>query len=451
MTTPNYTKKKMKYDNWQKAILKAEGDILANKGRQIGGTTIFSHKIAEYLRNNPKHQVIVVSLTEDQAQLIIIMILDYLQKNCKEQVQKGKNKPTKSRVWLKNGAHVISRPVGNTGDAVRGFTGNVLYIDEASGMPELMWKAAMPVLMTTAGQIWMSSTPRGKFIGNSAKKNFYYKCWENPDNKWQVFDNHSEQVVREREISDDWTEEKRNKAMKFLENQKLILTDMEYRQEYMGEFLDDNRQWFEDELIQSCMTEERPDTIKKDAIYFLGVDVARMGEDESTFEIFELRDNNHLYQIENQITKKTTLPQTFEHIKQLHRLYDFSRIFIDSEGIGVGVFDWLMFDDDTKSITEAIDNSKQIMDKDGKTRKLQKTLKYSHFKMMMETGKLHLLDDSNIFQSFKSVQFAYTNDSLGTRHLKIFGNYTHIAEGSTNAGWGEKSKHLKLEVHSIKV
>ena len=88
---------------------------------------------------------------------------------------------------------------------------------------------------------------------------------------------------------------------------------------------------------------------------------------------------------------------------------------------------------------------------DGGKRKLQKTLKYSHFKMMMEIGKVHLLKDSNIFQSFKSVQFAYTNDNLGVRHLKIFGNYTHIAEGSTNAGWGEKSKHLNLSGYSIPI
>mgnify|MGYP003656983663 FL=1 len=91
------------------------------------------------------------------------------------------------------------------------------------------------------------------------------------------------------------------------------------------------------------------------------------------------------------------------------------------------------------------------MSKDGKTRKLQKTLKYSYFKMMMETGKLHLLDEPSIFQSFKSVQYAYTNDSLGTRHLKIFGNYTHIAEGATNGAWGAKTKHLNLSVYSIKI
>jgi len=70
---------------------------------------------------------------------------------------------------------------------------------------------------------------------------------------------------------------------------------------------------------------------------------------------------------------------------------------------------------------------------------------------MMETGKIHLLKDASIFQSFKSVQYAYTNDNLGVRHLKIFGNYTHIAEGSTNAGWGSKYKDLSMKVYSIKV
>jgi len=441
----------MKYDDWQKKVLEQEGDILVNTGRQVGKTMTFSHKIANYLLDNPKHQVIVVSLTEDQAQLIIIMVLDYLQKNFKTKVQKGAKKPTKSRVWLKNGAHVISRPVGTTGDAVRGFTGNVLYIDEASGMPEMMWKASMPTLATTGGQIWMSSTPRGKFIGGTAEKNFFFKCWENYEERWKVFNTNTEQVYKEREINEDWTQIQKDKALKFLENQKKLLSDMEYRQEYLGEFLDDNRQWFEDDLIRSCMTEERPGRIVKGENYVLGIDVARMGEDESSFEIFKITSKGHLYQVENLITKKTTLPQTYEHIKHLNDLYDFAKIFIDSVGIGVGVFDWLMVDDDLKYKVEAVDNSKEIIDTDGKTRKLQKTAKYTKAKMLMETGKIHLLNDSNIFMSFKSTQFAYTNDSLGTRHLKIFGNYTHICEGVTNAIIGEKYKDLNLRVYSISV
>ena len=432
----------MKYDKWQKEILEAKGDLLANTGRQVGKTTVFAHKIGNYLINNPNTQVIVISLTEDQAKLIIVMVLDYLERTVKQDIQKGKNKPTKSRIWLKNKAHVISRPVGNTGDAVRGFTGDVLYIDEASGMPEMMWKAAMPTLMTTGGEIWMSSTPRGKFIENTNKKNFFFKCWENHDEKWQIFNISSHQAMKDREISGDWTIEKRDKALKFIQDQKQLLTEMEFSQEYEGIFLDDVRQWFEDDLIRSCMTEERPNRIDKNKTYFLGIDVARMGEDESTFEIFELR-NNQLYQVENQITKKTTLPQTFEHIKELNLLYGFQRIFIDSVGIGVGVFDWLMADDDTRHIVEAIDNSQQVITADGRTRKLQKTLKYSHMKMLMETNKLHLLDDPGIFESIKSTQYAYSNDSLGKRHLKIFGNYTHICEGLANAAWGLKRKELE--------
>ena len=110
-----------------------------------------------------------------------------------------------------------------------------------------------------------------------------------------------------------------------------------------------------------------------------------------------------------------------------------------------------MYDDDTKSVTEAIDNSRQIMSKDGKTRKLQKTLKYSHIKMLMETGRIHLLQDTNIFQSFKSVQYAYTNDNLGVRHLKIFGNYTHIVEGIIRALILAKGKSLNPWISSFSI
>lgn len=438
----------MKYDPWQKQVLDAEGDLLVCTGRQVGKTTTFSHKIANYMLKHPKARIIVVSLTEDQAQLIIVMVLDYLERNHKKLIKKGKFKPTKSRVYLTNGANVISRPVGTTGDAVRGFTGDVLYIDEASGMPEMMWKAAMPTLMTTGGQIWMSSTPRGKFTSNGTDKNFFFKCWENQEDRWQVFNISSEEVIQNREITHEWTQEKHDKALKFLKNQKAILSEMEYRQEYMAEFLDDNRQWFDDELIISCMTAQRPEYIIKES--FLGVDIARMGEDESTFEIMDF-DGSTLTHIENQITKKTTLTDTTSHIIQLDKIYDFDKIFLDDEGIGIGVLDMLLDEEQTKNKTIGINNSKQVIDKDGRTKKLQKTLLYSNLKMLMEKGKIKLLDDPNVFQSLKSVQYAYSNDSLGVRHLKIFGNYTHIAEGLVRAAWCIKYKHLNFKIYTIKV
>jgi len=442
----------MKYDPWQQDMINDESKyILLCKGRQIGGTTTFAEKAVKWMKEKKKN-ILVGSITEEQAKLVILMVKNILLANGDKNLiaTAKKDKPTLDRVTLKNGAWIRSRPVGVMGDAFKGFTADVNWFNEMSKWPELAFVAIMPTLLTTGGEMWGDSTPFGKYINGKTKKTFFFKCFENLDNKWKVYYKTSEDVMKNRTLTDYWTAERRDASLKFLEDQKAQISDMEYKQEYLGLFMDEINQWFEDDLTISCQTLDRPNSIQKDKIYLLGVDVARMGEDESTFEIYELI-GDELYQRENQITTKTTLPQTFKHIKGLHSLYDFSKIFIDSEGLGVGVFDWLMDDDDTKQVTEAIDNSKQIIDKDGKTKKLQKTLKYSHFKMLMETGKVHLLKDDNIFQSFKSVQYAYTNDSLGTRHLKIFGNYTHIVEGSTNAGWGQKSKDLNLVVHSIKV
>ena len=441
----------MEYDDWQQDIINDESkNILCCKGRQIGATTTFAKKAAKWMIEK-KATILVGSITEEQAKLVIVMVKEVLMKDAKKLIGEGKNKPTLDKVILKNGAWIRSRAVGTMGDAFKGFTADINWFNEMSKWPELAFISIMPTLLTTGGGMWGDSTPWGKFINGTTKKTFFFKCFENLNNRWKVYYKTSPEVIKNRKITETWTEEIRDASLKFLKDQEGEMDKDSFAQEYLGIFQDEVNQWFEDELIRTCMTEERPNKIEKNAIYFLGVDVARMGEDESTFEIFKLTEKGHLYQVESQITKKTTLPQTFEHIKQLHSLYEFSKIFIDSGGIGVGVFDWLMYDDDTKYETEAIDNSKQIIDKDGKTKKLQKTLKYSHAKMLMETGKIHLLDEANIFQSFKSVQFAYTNDNLGTRHLKIFGNYTHIVEGIVNAAWGEKCKHLNLSVYSIKV
>ena len=440
----------MKYDPWQEEVINDPSKyILICKGRQIGATTTFAQKSVKRMIEK-KTSILVGSITEEQAKLVIIMVKDLLLKNYKEKISK-KIRPTLTQVTLKNGSIIRSRPVGILGDAFRGFTANVNWFNEASKWPELAFTSIMPTLMTTGGDIWADSTPFGKYVNGTTKKTFFFKCFENLDNRWKVYYKTSPEVIKEREITGEWTEKKREASLKFLKDQEELLSKLEFSQEYLGLFMDEVNQWFEDDLIISCMKEKRPNKITKDKEYYLGVDVARMGEDESTFEIFERQENNHLYQIENQITTKTKLNETFEHIKQLNKLYNFENILIDSEGIGVGVFDWLMFDDETKNITISIDNSKQIINKDGKEKKLQKTLKYSWFKMMMEKGMIHLLNDSNIFQSFKSVQYAYTNDSLGTRHLKIFGNYTHIVEGCTNAGWGGKHKDLNPMVYTIKI
>ena len=57
LNTPATSLNPMEYDEWQQEVLDAKGHVLLNKGRQIGGTQIFAIKAAEYIINNPKHQI----------------------------------------------------------------------------------------------------------------------------------------------------------------------------------------------------------------------------------------------------------------------------------------------------------------------------------------------------------------------------------------------------------
>lgn len=430
-------------DDWQREALEHDGHLLLCTGRQIGKTTIMAIKAGKYMVEHKNAQIICVSLTEDQAQLMIIMVLDWLERNHKAYIEKGAKRPTKNKVLLNNGSSILARPVGNTGDAVRGFTGDVLIIDEASKMAQFIFDASTPTLMTTSGQIWLCSTPFGKH-------GYFYECYLNKNNRYKVIEKSSWDAIHERPIRGSWTQKKREGAIQFLKEEQLEKSPIVFAQEYLGKFMDDLRQFFDDNLVKKCMTRKRPERIEKGRDYVLGVDVARMGGDETVFSVFELTKHGKLVQVESQISKQTKLTETYNHIKHLNMLYDFNRIYVDDEGIGIAVFDMLTDDPDTMYKTVALRNSKKVIDPMDETEvKMLKGDLYFNLLKMMEKGDLELLDDPEIFLSFKSVQYEYTNDKKGKPFLHIFGNYTHIVEADIRAGWFVKEKGLNPFVDYI--
>ena len=219
----------------------------------------------------------------------------------------------------------------------------------------------------------------------------------------------------------------------------------------MGEFMDENQQWFSDDLIRSRMKAKRPETIDPNWFVGQGNDIARKGLDPGSYEVFRLRDD-HLIQIENQKSEDQPITDTSDQIIGLDEKFHGDKIFIDDEGsLGKGVLDILLKDDRTKFKTHGISNSKMIIDRFGKEKGIKKTELYVTLLSLMEKGKIDLLDDESIFQSLKSIQFAYEVDSTGKRHLKIWGYDSHICEGITRATELLKYKDLNPIVYTIKV
>lgn len=421
------------FDIWQKKILEVNGNLVLCSGRQVGKSTIIAKKAGDFSTSNSKKSVLIISATERQAQELFIKCLNYLEDTNKHLLKTGRDRPTRHIIHLKNGSIIRCLPTGLAGTGIRGFTIDLLIADEAAFIPEEVWIAVTPMLLTTGGDIILVSTPHGRL-------GYFWRCYN--DKSFKVFHVKSEEVIKNREISSSWTEFQREKALEHLEREKKSMSSLEYAQEYLGEFIDELRQFFPDDLIQRCMRLKRTG-FKRGATLFLGVDVARMGDDECTFEIIDRTDREKLRHIENIIIKKHYLNEVTKKILELDKFYNFKSIYIDDGGIGVGVFDYLLAELGNKVV--AINNRARPLDRNEQhKKKLLKEDLYNNLLGLMERGEIRLLDDDEIFLSLKSVQYEYSIKANALTNLRIFGNYTHIAEGLIRACWCVKDKRLNI-------
>ncbi len=427
-------------DDWQVEILKSQGNLILCSGRQVGKSTIVAIKAAEEVVKKAKTSVMVVSFTEKQAQLLFFKILNYLEENYRYLIKTGRERPTRHIINLKNGSVIYCFAAGMTGDSLRGFTLNGVIIDEAPLMAEEIWMAIEPMMLTTGGWIWMLGTPHG-----AAGR--FFEFYKNENKQFKVFHVNSEKVMFERKLSSSWTELQREKALLHLEDKKKSMSRKEYAQEYMGEFIKEFSQFFSDELIKkSCML--RRSSIPSSAgVYFLGVDVARMGEDECTFEIINRQDRKALIHVDSIVMQKQYLNEVTNKILELDKVYNFKKIYIDDGGIGVGVFDYLLENEQTKRKIIAINNRARPLDRDeSQKKKLLKEDLYNNLAGLMERGEIKLLNDDEVIESFKSVQYEYVIKEKSLTKMRIFGNYTHIVEGLIRAAFCVKDKTLNIWV-----
>ncbi|KKN28668.1 hypothetical protein LCGC14_0851800 [marine sediment metagenome] len=436
-----YFKMQIQLDSWQQEILDCKDKyILLCKGRQIGGTFIMARKCADRMISKKGCQIVVASITEDQAQLVIAMVLSYLEKNYKSYIKRPYSRNiTKSVIKLNNKSQIISRPVGTTGNAVRGFTGHVLYLNEASRMPEFIFEAAKPILLTTAGDIWMDSTPKGM-------EGYFYKSWINKNKRFKVFYYTSEEVIKNRKISESWTIEQKESALKFLEEEKEDMTNYQYRQEYLGEFVGGIQRFVPDELINARCNIDPTKPYIPIGDKFQGIDLARMGGDEIVLTSFDRIQRKRLRMFDLEIPQGQKLTDTTRLIINKDKIINHKKIYLDDGGMGVGVLDPLLEDPQTRRKVEGLNNAQRSIEaeKDGKSRKkgLLGEDMAVNLKVLMENGDIDLFDNERVKQSLRSMQFDYSDGKL-----KIYGNYAHIFEAMKRGAYCMKDKTLNIYIY----
>ena len=439
-------------DKWQVEFLTTKGDKILCTGRQVGKSVVCSMDAAEYAINNPTSEpIVMIAPTERQAFGLFDKTLNYLlEKYPKAVVTRGKHRPTKTKITLKTGVKLYCLPVGSSGLGIRFLTIGRLYVDEASRLPEEVWEAITPALLMTGGDTIVLSTPFGP-------SNEFARIWTNKGGAYDSFtrfSTNSEEVVRTRVLCETWTEAIREKALTKLDQAKKRMSNRQYNQEYMGVIEEDLHRWFSDKLIADTCVLKRRDYIRPNAEHYMGVDIARMGEDEGTYEILD-RMPDCIHQIESIITRKKLTTETEDKIRELITKYDLIKVYIDagSGSLGVSIFDHLITDPTVRKRVVAINNAKRVVEYDPEGRARAVTLLkedlYENLKALMEQGRIKLLDDDEIIMSLSSIQYEYVKKDGQPTKLRIHGDYSHVAEGLIRAAWCIKERHIKPFVSYI--
>jgi len=407
----------LELDQWQKEVLDCDTNIALRSGRQTGKSTVISIKAAEYALKNPNKLVMIVAAVERQAYLLFEKTLGYLSDNYKKNIATGKLRPTKHIIHLKNKSRIMCLPTGLTGYGIRGFTTDLLIVDEAAFVNREVFDAITPQLAVSGGKIVLLSTPFGK-------EGYFYDCFSNPSFKtWHISSEDCPRIDKE-----------------FLAREKLSKSMLVYNQEYLGEFVSDLLAFFNIDLIKRamCLT---PSVIRPHGDNYLGVDLAQMGGDETALVSLCMR-GDAVSQFDMDITTKTRLTDTIRLIINKDTFYNYFKLYIDSGGLGIGVIDQLLEVEQTRRKVVPINNSQKSLTHDQTLRK--KVIKedlYTNLLRLLEQGKIKLFNDPRILLSLQSVQCEFKNGKM-----RIWSKYGHIVEALVRAAFCTHSKANKLWV-----
>lgn len=181
--------------------------------------------------------VIIVAPTQTQSSELYSKIRDFVMSN--EVLNSNLVKFTETELKFKNGSRIKALPSGIKGKSIRGFTGDIVILEEAGVMDdEIVDQVIMPMLASkkTEGQVIKIGTP--------LLKNHFYKSCFDPDTNYRVINVTWRDCVKAGQYSQE-----------FVDEQKRNLTDIQFDTEYEAKFCEETASFFTSVLIDSCLEE----------------------------------------------------------------------------------------------------------------------------------------------------------------------------------------------------
>ncbi|HZU27021.1 MAG TPA: terminase family protein [Bryobacteraceae bacterium] len=206
---------------------------ILNCTRQWGKSTVAAAKAVHRAYTENGSLVLVASPCERQSGEFLNKVEEFVRRLGMRTRGDGSNRLS---LLMPNGSRIVGLP--GTEATVRGFSAvSMLLIDEASRVPDTMYKALRPMLAVNNGDLWLMSTPWGQ-------RGFFWQEWTHGGERWH-------------RVSVPATECARISA-EFLAEEEAALGSRWYEQEYLCKFVETGSGWFSQELVLQSLDEVEP-------------------------------------------------------------------------------------------------------------------------------------------------------------------------------------------------
>lgn len=293
-------------------------DVVTTCGRQVGKTETGGAIAADAFVGSDGHDVMIAAKWQETANEMLRRAKKHLSNAGLGEAHPEIESWNKTAVESFTGARLYSKTLkvaeGEAGDNQRGKLPRVIIIDESAlTSREVVESVIRPMFLTHGDdhELYLFSTPRGK-------TGFHYEKHAN-DESWSA---HHVPSSANPLIDDD-----------YLASERESVDELTWQQEYLGEFIDLGEVYIPRSTYERC----QPAGEVPGALY-LGVDVARKGDDRTVYVPMDEHGTVAGNLIESE--PLSDVPGVVSRIETLHNQHDFAGVAIDENAVGGGVVDY---------------------------------------------------------------------------------------------------------------
>ncbi len=297
--------------------------IAACCGRQVGKTTLAAIKAVHFALSRPDVRILIISAGLRQSMILFEKISDFTDAALPTKVLVDYR--TRTKIHFATGSEIVALPCGRDGSTLRGFTADMVILDEANFIPRIVIDSVIrPTMITRSdARMIMISTPW-------MKDHPFYEAFSKPELNFKTYTwptSMNPKITAER-----------------LELERRTIGDYDFNREYNVIFLDDQFSYLPSQLVLQSTDDyslNNDPTLDQryQGQYYVGIDFGKH-TDHSVIAIVEkLPEQNLRLVYLKEFPLQTPYTSVIGALRRLNDAYEFAAGYLDQTGVGEGPYE----------------------------------------------------------------------------------------------------------------